>query len=138
MRPIIDHWVIVDTGSTDGTQDIIREHLRDLPGELHERPWRDFAHNRSEALDARPPARRLFADHRRGRRAGDPRGRSSLPELTADSYTLDIQDTSIHYQRTQIVRNTLPWRYQGVLHEYLTCEGAQPAGHLPIVMRRKP
>ena len=50
MRPIISHWVIVDTGSTDGTQDIICEHLRDLPGELHQRPWRDFAFNRSEAL----------------------------------------------------------------------------------------
>src|ERR1700684_4676552 len=55
VRPIIDHWVIVDTGSADGTQDIIREVLKDLPGELHERPWRDFAHNRSEALSlARP------------------------------------------------------------------------------------
>jgi hypothetical protein len=32
-----------------------REHLKDLPGELHERPWRDFAYNRSEALTlARP------------------------------------------------------------------------------------
>src|SRR3954470_18971390 len=51
VRPLIDSWVIVDTGSTDGTQDVIREHLGDLPGTLMERPWVDFAHNRTEALD---------------------------------------------------------------------------------------
>ena len=32
VRPIIDHWIVVDTGSTDGTQDIVRAHFRDLPG----------------------------------------------------------------------------------------------------------
>ena len=50
VRPIIDYWVIVDTGSTDGTQEAIRQHLDGLPGELIERPWVDFAHNRSEAV----------------------------------------------------------------------------------------
>ena len=55
VRPLIDYWVIVDTGSTDGTQDKIRAFMTDLPGKLHERPWRDFAHNRTEALElARP------------------------------------------------------------------------------------
>src|ERR1043166_3017834 len=37
VRPLIDAWTIVDTGSTDGTQDVVCDALRDLPGQLHER-----------------------------------------------------------------------------------------------------
>ena len=51
VLPLIDSWAIVDTGSTDGTQILIRDRLKALPGELYERPWRDFASNRTEALD---------------------------------------------------------------------------------------
>jgi Glycosyl transferase family 2. len=51
VKEFIDYWVIVDTGSTDGTQEAIREFMKDSPGELHERPWCNFAHNRNEALD---------------------------------------------------------------------------------------
>src|ERR1700756_4946921 len=52
VAPYITSWVIVDTGSDDGTQDVIRDHMAglDIPGELHERPWQNFGHNRSEAL----------------------------------------------------------------------------------------
>ena len=49
VRPLIDRWVIVDTGSTDGTQALIRELMADVPGELHERPWVDFSTNRNQA-----------------------------------------------------------------------------------------
>jgi glycosyltransferase involved in cell wall biosynthesis len=135
VRSLIDYWVIVDTGSTDGTQNIIRELLADKRGELHERPWRDFAHNRSEALTLARP----HADYTLIIDADDaleiPNG-FQLPKLTADSYHLDIRDTSVRYQRTQIVRNALPWCYQGVLHEFLRTEGSKSSGHLPIVMRR--
>ena len=50
VKPWIHSWVIVDTGSTDGTQDLVRETLQGLPGALFQRPWRDFGSNRSEAI----------------------------------------------------------------------------------------
>jgi len=129
VLPLIDYWVIVDTGSSDGTQDIIREHLRDLPGELHERPWQDFAHNRSEALELA----RGKSDYTLIIDADDALDIAPgvvLGELTADSYMIEISDTSIFYQRMQLVRSALPWRYEGVLHEYLTCDEASPPDKL--------
>src|SRR5262245_57991970 len=52
MLPMMDYWVIVDTGSTDGTQQIILDFMKKhrVPGELHEHPWINFSHNRNEAL----------------------------------------------------------------------------------------
>lgn len=124
VRPLIDYWVIVDTGSTDGTQEIIREHLKDLHGELHERPWRDFAHNRSEALTlARGHGDYVLvidADEILQIAQG-----FELPELTCDSYNIHVLYGGCSYMRRQLVNNSLPWRYEGVLHEYLTCEQAR-------------
>ena len=53
-RPLVDYVLVEDTGSTDGTQEIIRAYLRDtgIPGIVIEEPWRDFAYNRSFALQA--------------------------------------------------------------------------------------
>jgi hypothetical protein len=50
VKPFVTAWVIVDTGSTDATQDLVRSCMRGIPGELHERPWKDFGHNRTEAI----------------------------------------------------------------------------------------
>lgn len=59
VRPHIDCWLIMDTGSIDGTQEIVRETLRSVPGKLIEEPIVvseitgviDFAATRNKALD---------------------------------------------------------------------------------------
>lgn len=137
VLPFIDFWVICDTGSTDGTQEIVREFMaaRFMPGELHERPWQDFAHNRTEALERAKPhgdytliidaddALMLPPDFAR-------------PELDADGYTFEIHDDPIRYRRTQLIRSALPWRWRGVLHEFIECTEPASIVNLPIVMRR--
>ena len=47
------YWVISDTGSTDGTQEFIKEYFKEknIPGELFEDEWRDFAYNRNLAIE---------------------------------------------------------------------------------------
>ena len=40
VRPLIDTWCILDTGSSDGSQELIRQHLRDLPGQLRQSAWK--------------------------------------------------------------------------------------------------
>lgn len=131
VRPLLSSWVVVDTGSTDGTQALVREALRDVPGELHERPWVNFAHNRSEALDlarARGDADYLLVLDADEELVAEPGFR--WPALGLDVYLLQTRYGGTAYQRRQLLRAALPWRYEGVVHEYATCEEARTEGEL--------
>ncbi|MEJ7846428.1 MAG: glycosyltransferase family 25 protein, partial [Acidimicrobiales bacterium] len=135
----IDRWVIVDTGSVDGTIELIRSFFaeRGIPGELHERRWVDFGTNRTEALDLAAGQ----ADYTWVIDADDlVEGDLDLTGLDADAYTLRYGRDALTFWRTQIFRSSLPWRFEGVVHEYPTCDPA-PArierldGHYNLVWR---
>ena len=115
VLPLIDSWVVVDTGSADGTQKMIRAALAEVPGLLHERPWRDFGANRSELMQLASGTADylLLLDADMTVRSTAP-----LPELTADAYLLR-HDGSYWYWIPHLVRGDLPWRFIGVTHEYL-------------------
>jgi glycosyltransferase involved in cell wall biosynthesis len=124
VKGMIDYWVIVDTGSTDGTQKIIKEFLKDIPGELHERPWVDFGHNRNEAL--------TFA-----KKKGDYillmdadehvvySKDFELPALDKDSYITTLKNGPCTNKRILLLDNHLDWKWEGVLHELPICPKAK-------------
>ena len=122
LRSVIDTWVIVDTGSTDGTQEVIRRHMEAMPGDLYERPWVNFAHNRTEALMlARGRAEFLLiidADELLVFTPG-----FEMPELEADAYQFQVRSGDTTYFKTQLVRDAREWRFEGVVHEHIYCTG---------------
>ncbi len=121
VKKIIDYWVIVDTGSTDGTQKIIKEEMKDIPGELHERPWKNFAHNRNEALQLAKNKGDylLWMDGDDWLEFDED---FTLPELIQDAYLMKIECAGSTYYRYHLLKNTLPWRWAGVVHEVVVCD----------------
>jgi hypothetical protein len=122
-RALIDHWVICDTGSADRTQELIRSSLEGIPGELHQRPWVDFGHNRSELMGlARGKADYLLVLDADWTITAGPQ---ALGHLTADAYAVRHtypNPLGIEYYTRCLVRGDRHWWYVGATHEYIESE----------------
>jgi glycosyltransferase involved in cell wall biosynthesis len=122
VKPFIDYWVIVDTGSTDDTQNLIKQFMKDIPGELHERPWVNFGHNRQEALmlAKNKSDYLLFID------ADEVlEGHFDKRSLSHDGYMANVWISHKRYvtsQRLLLINNHLNLSWQGVIHEQLKCD----------------
>lgn len=121
VRDHIDWWTVTDTGSTDRTEEIVRETLKDVPGQFLHVPWVDFGHNRTVALDAnRGHCDYSFMLDADDEAVFDKNWR--IPSTEPASYYVQVEAGVYRYTRTHLFRTDLPWKYHGRIHEYSTLD----------------
>jgi len=124
VLPLIDYWVIVDTGSKDDTPKIVETFFREkgIPGELHHRMWVDFATNRNQALQlAKSHGDYLLfvdADEEFVYEKG-----FKLPFLKEESYFILCSSNGVLNHRKLLVRSNVDWKWVDPIHE--TLEGGE-------------
>jgi len=119
VKDVVNCYVIDDTGSTDGTPELIKKNMDKygIPGEVYHTPWQNFGYNREQSL------RRvdsnidycLFIDADEELKCDD---LSIFDNLTADAYTVHKDEDGVAYRTVSLIKPGL-WHWHGVVHNYL-------------------
>ena len=125
-KQFIDHWTILDTGSSDNTKDIIREVLSDIPGTLYEDDaFVDFKHarNRCLSLASRACKYLIILDDSYMLYGGD-KLRNLLQQSKQPCFSIFIGNYINNYLQNNYVSNRIlksssEYEYKYRVHEYL-------------------
>jgi len=121
-KHLLDYWIVIDTGSTDNTIAIVKEQLEGIPGEIHESPFINFGHNRTELVQkAKGKADYLLLMDADMMIVADKRFNKS--DLAADMYQIRYEG-NIDFSQPLFVSGHIDWFYEGYTHEYLTTKGS--------------
>lgn len=154
VKPHIDRWTIIDTGSTDGSQEIVEDVLKDVPGLLvHDRivsvaetrKWEEpgfellvdfaalrnlaLAHDRAADHPGGPPAEfQLILSGDEYLRAGAALRQDLETHRTGDVdcffLRVSVDTDEIAALQPRVVRTGSAWQYEDPLHENLVNRAA--------------
>jgi glycosyltransferase involved in cell wall biosynthesis len=140
VRPHIDRYVIADTGSTDGTADVVRRAMDGVEGEVVTLPFVDFATTRNAALERAigPTPFVLWLDAEDELAGGAALREFLRKQVDArgpehDAYYVRIELGAI-FDSARVLRAHSGWRFRGAVHEVLThSERPPPSIRVPGV-----
>lgn len=130
VKGVADRVCLLDTGSTDGTQDLARRVVGDDKLDLFEEPFVDFSTSRNRCLDlAGDSSEFLLSLDADDVLVGGQRLReflTSVKNLKGEGYELKIAVTGALFTTVRLFRSRARWRYVGAVHELLLPQERAP------------
>lgn len=128
VYPIIGHFIIVDTGSTDKSKEIVQKFFQEknINGEIHDYPFVNFEDARNFALE-KAKGKSDFCFTLDADEVLTLPSIFNINNLKSQLIKIDIGLIDIHYggtiySRRAFWRNSKPFRYFGAVHEILLCD----------------
>lgn len=128
VAPILDYYVIVDTGSTDRTKEIAKEIMdkHGIPGEIIDHEWIDFGTARNFAMESTKGKADfgfwIDADEYLEFDQNFKIENLKVNLSKFDQALVEVNYNNTRYQRAQFWKTSKPFYWYGPVHEVIMCD----------------